>query len=86
VGNSIGWRKVCKSGHSEISGDYVVEEVQGDGNVIYRRLVFLSNQNVVQSEAKLKSGSYCKILLMYAYLSHFFLNLLFYYSGRYCLR
>ncbi|XP_060602078.1 eEF1A lysine and N-terminal methyltransferase-like [Ruditapes philippinarum] len=57
VGNSIGWRKVFKSGHSEISGDYVVEEVQGDGNVIYRRLVFLSNQNVVQSEAKLKPVS-----------------------------
>lgn len=57
IGNDIGSRKVCKRGHSKMSGDYIVEEVTGDGNVVYRRLVFLSNQNIVQSEAKLKTVS-----------------------------
>ena len=35
----------------------MVEDVQSDNNETYRRLVFLSNQNVVQSEAKLKRGT-----------------------------
>ena len=34
----------------------MIEDVVGDGGDIYRRLVFLSNQNIVQSEAKLKRG------------------------------
>lgn len=56
IGNDIGTRKVCKRGQSKMSGDYVIEEVTGDGSVVYRRLVFLSNQNIVQSEARLKTG------------------------------
>lgn len=55
IGNNIGSRKICKKGHSEMSGDYVIEEVQGHGEVIYRQLVFLSNHDIVQSEARLKS-------------------------------
>ncbi|XP_063234248.1 eEF1A lysine and N-terminal methyltransferase homolog isoform X1 [Bacillus rossius redtenbacheri] len=54
VGADVGHRDVCYRGHSAISGDFVVEEVEGDGGHLFRRLVFLSNQNVVQSEARLK--------------------------------
>ena len=43
-------------GYSELSGDYVVEDVDGDGGQKFRRLIFLSNKNVVQSEARLISG------------------------------
>lgn len=38
---------------SPLSGDYVIEDVQGDDRRYFRRLVFLSNRNVVQSEARL---------------------------------
>ena len=48
---------MCLRGQSELSGDYVIEDVQSDNNETYRRLVFLSNQNIVQSEAKLKRGT-----------------------------
>ena len=40
-----------------MSGEYVVEEVLGDTGCMYRRLVFLSNQNIVQSETRLKKGT-----------------------------
>ena len=45
----------CK-GSSEISGQYVVEDVSVDGEW-FRRLIFLHNSSVLQSEAKLKSGT-----------------------------
>lgn len=38
---------------SPLSGEYVVEDVKGDGTSYFRRLIFLSNRNVVQSEARL---------------------------------
>lgn len=38
---------------SPLSGEYVVEDVKGDGTFYFRRLVFLRNRNVVQSEARL---------------------------------
>ncbi|KAM4722465.1 eEF1A lysine and N-terminal methyltransferase [Rhinophrynus dorsalis] len=53
AGGDIGVRTVQHQGRSELSGEYVVEDVKGDGSSYFRRLVFLSNQNVVQSEAKL---------------------------------
>lgn len=39
-----------------MSGDYVIEEVLGDSGITYRRLVFLTNQNIIQSETRLKTG------------------------------
>nr|CAD7409038.1 unnamed protein product [Timema cristinae] len=54
VGSDVGRREVCYRGHSPISGDFIVEEVERDGGNLFRRLVFLDNQNVVQSEARLK--------------------------------
>ncbi|XP_044158036.1 eEF1A lysine and N-terminal methyltransferase [Bufo gargarizans] len=53
AGGDIGIRTVQYRGRSELSGDYVVEDVRGDGTSYFRRLIFLSNQNVVQSEVRL---------------------------------
>lgn len=56
IGEDLGSRVVLHEGYSELSGDYVVEDVDGDGGQKFRRLIFLSNKNVVQSEARLISG------------------------------
>lgn len=55
IGSDIGTRNICYEGHSDLSGPFVVEEIENDDG-LYRRLVFLNNPFVVQSEAKLKSG------------------------------
>ncbi|XP_050546254.1 eEF1A lysine and N-terminal methyltransferase homolog [Daktulosphaira vitifoliae] len=49
----LGNRKTIVKGKSKFSGDYVVEEVAGQTNEIYRRLVFLDMPQVIQSEVKL---------------------------------
>lgn len=54
-------RKEIHRGFSDSTGEYVVEEVEEDDagkTVLLRRLIFLSNPNVIQSEARLKNGSY----------------------------
>ncbi|KFP74892.1 Methyltransferase-like 13, partial [Apaloderma vittatum] len=53
VGGDIGVRTVRHRGTSPLSGEYVVEDVKGDGTCYFRRLLFLRNRNVVQSEARL---------------------------------
>ncbi|CAI9570366.1 unnamed protein product, partial [Staurois parvus] len=53
AGGDIGTRTVQYRGRSELSGEYVVEDARGDGTSYFRRLIFLNNQNVVQSEARL---------------------------------
>ncbi|XP_012513220.1 PREDICTED: methyltransferase-like protein 13 isoform X2 [Propithecus coquereli] len=53
VGGDIGVRTVQHQDCSPMSGDYVIEDVQGDDKRFFRRLIFLSNRNVVQSEARL---------------------------------
>uniref|UniRef100_A0A673U721 eEF1A lysine and N-terminal methyltransferase n=1 Tax=Suricata suricatta TaxID=37032 RepID=A0A673U721_SURSU len=53
VGGDIGVRTVQHQACSPLSGNYVVEDVQGDDRRYFRRLIFLSNRNVVQSEARL---------------------------------
>ncbi|XP_076436288.1 eEF1A lysine and N-terminal methyltransferase-like [Babylonia areolata] len=57
IGEDIGSRTVRHRGHSELSGDYIVEDTDGDGGHIFRRLIFLTNQNVVQSEVRLLGSS-----------------------------
>ncbi len=52
---SVGDRRERSRGRSELSGEFVVEDVEVDGET-YRRLVFLSNPNLTQSEARLKEG------------------------------
>lgn len=46
-------RTVQHRDSSPLSGEYVVEDVKGDGTCYFRRLIFLQNRNVVQSEARL---------------------------------
>lgn len=45
-------------GVSALSGDYVVEDVHQEDGEVCRRLVFLANPNVVQSEAKIRTGMF----------------------------
>ncbi|CAL9695681.1 unnamed protein product [Knipowitschia caucasica] len=51
----LGWREVVSTGTSELSGDFCVENVRGEDCELYRRLVFLSNTALIQSESKLVS-------------------------------
>ncbi|NXP80154.1 MET13 protein, partial [Ramphastos sulfuratus] len=53
AGGDIGVRTVRHCDTSPLSGEYVVEDVKGDGTCYFRRLIFLRNRNVVQSEARL---------------------------------
>ncbi|KAK4317286.1 hypothetical protein Pmani_011625 [Petrolisthes manimaculis] len=53
VGAELGEVHEIWRGESELSGGYVVEEVEAPGAPPLRRLVFLNNQNVIQSEARL---------------------------------
>ncbi|KAF7668517.1 hypothetical protein LDENG_00009010 [Lucifuga dentata] len=55
VGGDLGWREVVSRGVSELSGEYCVENVRGEDGELYRRLVFLSNTGLVQSENRLLS-------------------------------
>ncbi|XP_042318478.1 eEF1A lysine and N-terminal methyltransferase [Sceloporus undulatus] len=55
VGGDIGIRTIRHRATSPWSGEYVIEDVKGDDARYFRRLIFLSNRNVVQSEARLSS-------------------------------
>ncbi|XP_061894844.1 eEF1A lysine and N-terminal methyltransferase isoform X1 [Entelurus aequoreus] len=57
VGGDLGWREVVSRGVSEHSGEYCVENVRGEDGELYRRLVFLSNVVLVQSESRLVSSN-----------------------------
>ncbi len=52
----VGSRRERSRGKSQMSGEFVVEDVDVDGDT-FRRLIFLSNPNLTQSEAKLKIGN-----------------------------
>lgn len=51
----VGERTERSRGNSKFSGEFVVEDVSVNGEC-FRRLVFLNNPNLTQSEAKLKIG------------------------------
>ncbi|XP_030582494.1 eEF1A lysine and N-terminal methyltransferase [Archocentrus centrarchus] len=53
VGGDLGWREEVNRGVSQLSGEYCVENVKGEDGELYRRLVFLSNAALVQSESRL---------------------------------
>ncbi|XP_067893889.1 eEF1A lysine and N-terminal methyltransferase isoform X1 [Heterodontus francisci] len=53
VGGDIGVRTIQCRGTSDMSGEYVIEDVKGEDGNYFRHLIFLSNVNVVQSETKL---------------------------------
>ncbi|KAM8874785.1 eEF1A lysine and N-terminal methyltransferase [Spinachia spinachia] len=53
VGGDLGWREEVSRGASALSGEFCVENVRGEDGALYRRLVFLSNAALVQSESRL---------------------------------
>ncbi|KAJ8376359.1 hypothetical protein SKAU_G00069390 [Synaphobranchus kaupii] len=55
VGGELGWRAVVSRGLSALSGEYSVEDVRGEDGQLYRRLVFLDNAGLVQSESRLST-------------------------------
>ncbi|KAG9350940.1 hypothetical protein JZ751_024829 [Albula glossodonta] len=55
VGGELGWREVVSRGVSTLSGEYSVEDVRGEDGHLYRRLVFLNNAGLVQSESRLST-------------------------------
>ncbi|XP_036377844.1 eEF1A lysine and N-terminal methyltransferase [Megalops cyprinoides] len=55
VGGELGWREVVSRGVSALSGEYSVEDVRGEDGQLYRRLVFLNNAGLVQSESRLST-------------------------------
>lgn len=57
VGGDLGWREEVSRGVSELSGEYCVENVKGEDGELYRRLVFLSNTAIIQSESRLVSSN-----------------------------
>lgn len=57
VGGNLGWREEVSRGVSELSGEYLVENVRGEDGEVYRRLIFLSNPAIVQSESRLVSSN-----------------------------
>lgn len=54
LGSEVGNRETIYKGRSDMSGDFIVEEVTGQDKKVFRRLVFLNNQFVIQSEALVK--------------------------------
>uniref|UniRef100_T1JA07 Methyltransferase type 11 domain-containing protein n=1 Tax=Strigamia maritima TaxID=126957 RepID=T1JA07_STRMM len=68
AGDDLGKRVICHEGSSEMSGKYVVEDVEVETET-FRKLIFLSNQNVVQSEAKLKQKKTAKKYINFNYLA-----------------
>lgn len=59
LGTDVGFRIEVHRGESKISGEYVIEEIPqkpGVDSLCLRRLIFLSNQFLVQSEALVKIG------------------------------
>jgi len=58
VGNDVsgvGVRQERCRGRSDISGEFVVEDVDINGDV-FRRLVFFNNPKLIQSEARIIKG------------------------------
>jgi len=56
LGDEINIRTERHRGMSSLSGEFVVEDVDVGGD-LYRRLIFFSNKNLVQSEARLVRGT-----------------------------
>jgi len=56
AGNDVGSRDIILEGHSEFSGDFVIEDVTCEGKLL-RRLIFLNSPNVIQSEVELKHAT-----------------------------
>lgn len=73
VGGDMGWREEVSRGVSELSGEYCVENVKGEDGELYRRLIFLSNAALVQSESRLVSSNTGQFFsLVHSHMLYFF--------------
>ena len=54
--DDVGYREVKYEGCSELTGAYVIEDVQDEDKGYYRRLLFRSNINTIQTQARLVNG------------------------------
>ncbi|XP_035229576.1 eEF1A lysine and N-terminal methyltransferase-like isoform X2 [Stegodyphus dumicola] len=77
LGNDVGKRDIKCCGKSDISGEYIIEDVGSGNGDMYRRLIFLCNPYSVQSEAKLilgqkkkKKKTVSKLEIDFDYLAH----------------
>lgn len=59
----MGKREIKCSSRSNVSGDFVVEDVESNNEAVFRRLIFLNNPYLVQSEAKLIKSKLKRIIL-----------------------
>ncbi|KAK3516608.1 hypothetical protein QTP70_021942 [Hemibagrus guttatus] len=57
VGGDLGWREVVGRGVSGLTGEYSVEDVRGEDGHVYRRLIFMNNPQLVQSESRLRANA-----------------------------
>ncbi|XP_018578007.1 methyltransferase-like protein 13 [Anoplophora glabripennis] len=55
LGSDVGQRVIKFEGHSEYSGDYIIEDVKVDNGEKFRRLFYKNSQLVIQSEAMLRT-------------------------------
>lgn len=84
VGGDMGWREEVSKGVSELSGEYCVENVKGEDGELYRRLIFLSNAALVQSESRLVSSNTGQFFsLVHSHMLYFFFHFLFLYDNQY---
>lgn len=84
VGGDMGWREEVSRGVSELSGEYCVENVKGEDGELYRRLIFLSNAALVQSESRLVSSNPGQFFsLVHSHMLYFFFHFLFLYDNQY---
>ena len=58
LGDGLGSRLVLHEGHSSESGGYVVEECEGGGGEVVRRLVFTSTPHLAQTEVRMVQGGW----------------------------
>ena len=56
LGDDLGSRVVLYEGHSPVSGAYVVEECEGGGGEMVRRLIFTSTPHLAQTEVRMVQG------------------------------
>ena len=59
LGDQVNQRNEIYRGVSDSTGEYVIEEVEEEESntkVILRRLIFLANPSVIQSEARVQKG------------------------------
>lgn len=84
VGGNLGWREEVSRGVSELSGEYLVENVRGGDGKLYRRLIFLSNTAIVQSESRLVSSNTGQLFFL-GYLAIFILQIFWFCFVLFCL-